>query len=147
MPNVLINIDVPDLAAAERFYTTALELRVGRRLGPGAIELLGAEAPIYLLEAPAGSRALPDAAAQDCRRDYARHWSPVHLDFLVANLDEAVARAEAAGARRERGIEVAAWGAIAGFADPFGHGFCLIELRGRGYDALVAAEPSPSKPT
>jgi hypothetical protein len=23
-------------------------------------------------------------------------------------------------------------------ADPFGHGFCLIEFRGRGYDEIAA---------
>lgn len=39
--NFIINIDVPDLAAAETFYPAAFGLRIGRRLGPGAVELLG----------------------------------------------------------------------------------------------------------
>src|SRR5690606_14256459 len=46
---LLINIDVPDLAAAEAFYTAAFELRPARRFGEDAVELLGANAPIYLL--------------------------------------------------------------------------------------------------
>ena len=52
---LLLNIDVPDLAAAERFYVDAFGLRRGRRLGDTALELLGAEAPVYLLQQPAGS--------------------------------------------------------------------------------------------
>ena len=55
--SVLVNIDVPDLARAERFYCAAFGLTVGRRLGGGALELIGAQAPIWLLEQPAGSRA------------------------------------------------------------------------------------------
>lgn len=47
---LLINIDVPDLAAAEAFYTAAFGLRPARRLGGGVVELLGAEVPIYLLK-------------------------------------------------------------------------------------------------
>lgn len=29
---------------------------------------------------------------------------------------------------------------MANLADPFGNGFCLLELEGRGYDKLVAPE-------
>ena len=32
----------------------------------------------------------------------------------------------------------AAYGRLAMFADPFGHGFCLIQFNERGYDALLA---------
>ena len=49
MARVLINIDVDDLARAEAFYTAAFGLRAGRRFGAGGVELLGAEAPLYLL--------------------------------------------------------------------------------------------------
>ena len=31
------------------------------------------------------------------------------------------------------------WGRIAGLADPWGHGFCLLRFSERGYDALVAS--------
>jgi hypothetical protein len=34
----------------------------------------------------------------------------------------------------------AAYGQLAMFADPFGHGFCLIQFNSAGYDALLASE-------
>ena len=40
----------------------------------------GAQAPIYLLEKAAGT---PAAGATRQPRDYARHWTPVHLDVVV----------------------------------------------------------------
>ena len=134
--DLLINIDVDDLAAAERFYTSAFDLRVGRRLGAGVVELLGAAAPIYLIEAPGGTAPIPAAGR---RRDYARHWTPVHLDLVVADVDAAVARAVAAGAVLESPARSHDWGRIAGLADPWGHGFCLLRFSERGYDALVAS--------
>jgi predicted enzyme related to lactoylglutathione lyase len=70
-------------------------------------------------------------------RDYARHWTPVHLDFVVDDIDSAVTRAREAGARLEGEIRVGAWGKIAGMADPFGNGFCLIEFSGAGYDEIA----------
>ncbi len=42
-----------------------------------------------------------------------------------------------AGARQEGGICQAPYGRLAMFADPFGHGFCLIEFNAEGYDALT----------
>jgi predicted enzyme related to lactoylglutathione lyase len=29
------------------------------------------------------------------------------------------------------------WGRLALMSDPFGNGFCLLQLQGAGYDALV----------
>ena len=55
MPNLLINIDVPDIAAGEAFYTAALGLTVGRRFDSDIVELLGRDAPIYLLRKPSGT--------------------------------------------------------------------------------------------
>jgi predicted enzyme related to lactoylglutathione lyase len=133
MVSLLVNIDVPDIAAGVAFYTSALPLRVGRRLGASIVELLGVEAPIYLLEKAPGSTAAPGAGA----RDYARHWTPVHLDVAVDDLDTAVRRAEAAGATRERDVESHVWGRIAYMADPFGNGFCLLQFSARGYDAIA----------
>ena len=46
---LLLNIDVPDLAAAEAFYVAAFGLEPARRFGDGAVELLGAQMPLYLL--------------------------------------------------------------------------------------------------
>lgn len=130
---LLVNIDVDDLAAGERFYTTAFGLRPGRRF-EGALELLGAGAPLYLLEKNAGSAA---SAATAQLRDYRRHWTPVHLDFVVDDIDAAVARALAAGATQEQPVATRNWGRLALMADPFGHGFCLVQFLGRGYDEIA----------
>jgi lactoylglutathione lyase len=131
---LLVNLDVDDLARAVRFYTDVFALRVARSLGPDIVELLGAPVPLYLLEKPAGSAPFAGAAAQ---RDYARHWTPVHLDFVVESLDRLLERALASGATLEREVEEAPYGRIAYLADPFGHGICLVEFNERGYDALA----------
>jgi len=129
----IVNLDVPDITAAEAFYTQAFGLRSGRRLGPGALELLGGPTPLYLLQNDAGSAATEDGDV----RDYERHWTPVHLDWVVADIDAALARAVAAGAALERPVRERLWGKIAVLSDPFGHGFCLIQFSDAGYDALV----------
>lgn len=132
---LFLNIDVPSVAEAARFYTGALGLRVGRTMGPDMIELLGLEVPIYLLEQAAGTQPLP--TAPNVSRAYTRHWTPVHFDVVVDSIEAAVARAEAAGAIRESDITDHAYGRMALFADPYGHGFCLIELNEPGYDAIT----------
>jgi len=129
---LLLNIDVPDLATARRFYVETFGLRDGRRLGDGVLELLGAQAPIYLLQKPTGSLGTGDQP-----RTYARHWTPVHVDVVVDDLDTALARALDAGARQEGGVREAAWGRIAQLADPFGHGWCLLQFLGKGYDEIT----------
>lgn len=129
---LLINIDVPDMAAAERFYATAFGLTVGRRFDADFIELLGWPTPLYLLRKDAGTT----GAGADLRR-YDRHWTPIHPDVVVEDLDAALVRAVAAGAVVEHPPRAAAYGRIAMLADPFGHGFCLIEFNAAGYDALL----------
>ncbi|HET7544898.1 MAG TPA: VOC family protein [Polyangiaceae bacterium] len=131
---VRICIDVDDVERGIAFYTTALPLTVGRRLGRDWVELLGAMAPIDLLATAAGSAPSPRSIA---RRDFARHWTPVHLDFVVENVDAAVQRALAAGAVLEHPLRVDPYGRLARLADPFGHGLCLIEMNELGYDALL----------
>lgn len=131
---LLVNIDVDDLERAERFYREALGLSVGRRFGAGFVELLGACAKLYLLAKPAGSAIAPGAVQT---RNYGRHWTPVHLDIVVRDLDAAIRRAVAAGAVAEGAVREAAYGRIAQLADPFGHGFCLIEFNEQGYDAIA----------
>ena len=135
MPGLLLNIDVPDIEAAVRFYTSAIGLRVGRRFDEDFVELLGSDAPIYLLRKDAGTSIGP--AGGDIRR-YERHWSPIHPDFVVEDIGSAIARATAAGAVQEGETRDAQYGKLAMFADPFGHGFCLIEFNEQGYDALTA---------
>jgi predicted enzyme related to lactoylglutathione lyase len=132
---LLVNIDVDDLDRAVAFYAEAVGLRPARRFGALGVEMLGAPCPAYLLAKPAGST--PAATAPQQRRDYRRQWTLVHLDFVVPDVAAAVRKAEAAGARLEEGIRTHEWGRLAVMADPFGHGFCLLEFLGRGYDAIA----------
>ena len=131
--NLLVNIDVDHLAEAVSFYTAAFGLRIGRRFGDAGVELLGSSAPIYLLIKADGS---PPAKTTGDRRSYARHWTPVHLDFVVDDIDDAVQRAITAGAALEEPVATQPWGRLALMADPFGHGFCFVQFIGRGYDAI-----------
>ena len=130
--DLLVNIDVPDLATAERFYVEAFGLVPSRRFGDDGVELTGWPAPLYLLVKAAGT-----VGAGDELRRYERHWSPVHLDVVVDDIEAALARAVAAGARPETEIRTANWGRIVTVADPFGHGICLLQFLNRGYDEIT----------
>jgi predicted enzyme related to lactoylglutathione lyase len=136
--DLLINIDVPDLARAIDFYTRAFGLAVTRRMGSEVAELGGLPVRLYLLRKSAGS----PGAGGDLRR-YERHWTPVHFDVVVEDIDAAADRCVAAGARMETEIRVEIWGKIAILSDPFGHGFCLIQFLGRGYDEIAAPQATP----
>ena len=128
-------IDVDDVERAIMFYTQGLGLRLGRRLDHDWVELLGATSPIDLLLNAPGTAPLGDAHPQ--RRSYDRHWTPVHLDFVVTEIESAAARLVTHGARLERAIQDRRWGRMASLADPFGHGLDLLEFKGGGYDELL----------
>jgi predicted enzyme related to lactoylglutathione lyase len=130
--DLLVNIDVPDLERAVAFYVKAFDLGVTRRFGAGAAELSGWPVRLYLLQKAEGS-----VGATESARRYDRHWTPVHLDVVVGDIGAALSRAVAAGARAEAEIRVEPWGKIVVLADPFGHGICLIEFLGRGYDEVA----------
>ncbi|HEY0962120.1 MAG TPA: VOC family protein [Pseudomonadales bacterium] len=131
---LLLNLDVDDLDKAIAFYTSAFDLRVGRHFGEWA-ELVGGTSPIYLLPKPGGT---PVASTTLDARNYARHWTPLHLDFVVDDIELAIQRALQAGATQERDITLHTYGKLALMSDPFGHGFCFIQFIGRGYDELPA---------
>ena len=132
---ICIDVDVLDRAVA--FYRDVFGLRPGRRFGDDWVEMLGGTSPIDLLRSEAGSQ--PSRALPEAERDYARHWTPVHLDFLVDDLDDTVRRACAAGATLDRDVKERPYGRMANLADPFGHGLCILQLSARGYDALLDA--------
>jgi len=122
---VIATIDVGDLDHAVAFYSSGLGFVEQRRMFDGAVcELLAGSTLIYLASKPAGTPPFPGSS--ELRR-YSRHWTPVHLDLVVPDIEVAVARAQAAGAKLEGAIrEQGAW-REAQMSDPFGHGFCLLE--------------------
>jgi predicted enzyme related to lactoylglutathione lyase len=132
---IQINIDVDDLEKGIAFYQSALGFTLRRRLFEGTVaEITGASSSVYLLTKPSGSSAAPNVSAP---RDYRRHWTPVHLDFEVEDIEAAVQRALAAGAKLEGDVQTFSWGRIAKMRDPFGHGFCVLEFVGAGYDNVT----------
>jgi predicted enzyme related to lactoylglutathione lyase len=129
--NIIINIDVPELGPAIAFYTAALGLEHTRTLDDDVAELTGASATIYLLQKPAGT---PAVKRPPIARDFHRHWTPVHFDLVVADVDAAAARAVAAGAQPETGHVDWKGSRCVSFSDPFGHGFCFIQFERGTYD-------------
>ncbi|MEE9322303.1 MAG: VOC family protein [Granulosicoccus sp.] len=119
---VSVSIDVSDLKKAETFYVEALGCKKVRDQGANMVVLSVENSDLYLLEKEPGTKPL---RSSDAVRDYERHWTPVHLDFICDNVDELVSKILALGGLHEGG-DSGDWGSIAYCADPFGNGFCVI---------------------
>ncbi|HZT26828.1 MAG TPA: VOC family protein [Pseudolabrys sp.] len=124
MMSLSISVDVPNLADGIRFYSRAFGFEVANTPVPGVAVLKAGSTSLCLLEKKAGTR--PSPHTTETRR-YERHWTPVHLDIHVGDLDAALARAVEAGARKEQVFRDSDHGSAAFCSDPFGHGFCLIQ--------------------
>ena len=86
-----ITIDVDDVDRAVEFYCRGLGLALVER-HPDWAQVKLKEQTFWIMKLPAGPTGL-------ISRDYHRHWTPVHLDLIVDNIDQAVERALAAGGR------------------------------------------------
>lgn len=124
MPKVTICIDVSDLESATAFYCEGLGCSL-EKTRPTHNTLSADGTTIHLALREEGSSPLPTG---DDRRRYTRHWTPVHLDFDVEDVDVAVREVEQRGGSVE-GVKRGSWGAAAFCADPFGNGFCLLAVR------------------
>jgi predicted enzyme related to lactoylglutathione lyase len=135
MPEVHVYIEIDDLQRGIGFYVDGLGMRVNRRLTERWVELEGAQVPIHLLARPE-----PEFQTGEhvLRKDFARHWTPVHLDFVVHDLEAAVERAVRAGATVERRVEHPGLWRLAALADPFGNGIDLITDPEAAYEKLGA---------
>jgi len=125
--SVTFSVDVPDLEEAVEFYSQGLGFSAVGQVWEDAFELQGAGVRVDLLERAPGSEATPDDADDESVRTYDRHWTPVHLDLEVEDVESAVERAVDAGATLESGPTSFDGETIATCSDPFGNGFCLIE--------------------
>jgi len=126
MLEIEICIDVPELDRGVRFYAAAFGFAKMSEPYPGVAYLACGALKLTLLEKPEMTK--PSPHSLDVRR-YHRHWTPVHLDFHVADLASALDRAIQAGAVKEQSFQSAEHGAAAFCADPFGNGFCLLERK------------------
>jgi hypothetical protein len=94
-------IEVTDLQRGIEFYCGGLGLTQKRRLGPRWVELVGANLSIFSL---ADRPATAELGTKMVSRDFGRHWTPVHLDFIIPNLDEMAARLCRLGASLDREV-------------------------------------------
>ncbi len=108
-------IDVDDVRRAVRFYGEGLGLTVVKE-EPDWAQLSLGEQTFWLMKIAAGPQG-------PVSRDYQRHWTPVHLDFHVDNIDETIKRAMAAGGKLEGRQKPG----LANFSDPSGNGVDLVQ--------------------
>ena len=134
-------IEVDDLDRGLRFYVDGLGLHVLRHLTPKWVELAGAQVPIHLLARPEPTF---ETGEHVLAKDFERHWTPVHLDFVVDDLEAAVERALQAGAVVERRVDHPGYFRLVALADPFGNGFDLIEQPEAGMVRLAEGMTQPS---
>jgi predicted enzyme related to lactoylglutathione lyase len=116
-------LDVPDLGAGLAFYAGVFGFtEVGRPI-PGYAILEAGGQRLGLMRKDEGTRATP---VEGTERHYARHWTPIHLDFHVEDFSTALDAIERLGGHHEAVHQVPGRRAIAFCSDPFGHGFCLL---------------------
>jgi predicted enzyme related to lactoylglutathione lyase len=120
-----ITIDVPDLAAGLAFYLDVFGWEEVARPLPVYAIVQAEGLRIGLMEKAAGTVPAPGASP----RDYARHWTPVHLDLHVADYAGTLARLRAGGGTVEAEHAVTGRPPVAFCADPFGHGLCILGVR------------------
>lgn len=123
MARISICIDVADHDQALAFYTGALGFELVKK-GPEYSELSADGTTVYLAPRQPGSNPLITGEAA---RNYERHWTPVHLDVIVDDLDQCVSSVEALGGVKE-GEKHGDWGSVVFCADPFGNGFCVLKF-------------------
>jgi predicted enzyme related to lactoylglutathione lyase len=120
---VNVSIDVPDLEAGLRFYASVFGFMETARPFPAMAILDANNVTVCMHGKPAGSRSAP--AGGDVRR-YERHWTPVHLDLHVQDLDVALGKVRSEGGTVENELRSEGPSPVAFCSDPFGNGFCVI---------------------
>ena len=123
MQKISVCIDVSEMGPAIQFYTKALDCKLVTSSDNQA-ELSANGLTIYLLERAGGTNPL---SRGDAMRNYERHWTPVHLDITVSSLDKSVTAITQLGGTVEES-QSGDWGSIAFCADPFGNGFCVMQM-------------------
>jgi predicted enzyme related to lactoylglutathione lyase len=127
-PTVHVSIDVADLAQGLRFYGEVFGFLETSRPFAGMAILDANNVTVCMHEKAAGTKSSPAGAAT---RHYERHWTPVHLDLHVVDLDATLAKVKALGGAVEREFRTEGPRPVGFCCDPFGNGFCVIgERRG-----------------
>ena len=115
-----VSIDVSDMKKAIEFYTQAVGCTLKKKYTDEWQVVSAGSLDIHIQQKDEGT-----VAAAECVRDYSRHWTPVHLDFIVDDIRPVCELVEKFGGKVEKQAfsEVAD---IANCADPFGNGFDFI---------------------
>ncbi|WP_341713391.1 VOC family protein [Erythrobacter sp.] len=121
--HIVATIDVPDLTSGIEFYGKALGFTERVRPFPIFAVMTNGDARIGLMAKHAGTKPAPGS---DDTRSYARHWTPVHLDFHVDDFDATISLVELHGGTIEQHAGGGNLPRVAFCCDPFGHGFCII---------------------
>ena len=122
-PTVHLSIDVPNLEDGLRFYGYVFGFIETSRPFPTMAVLDADNVTVCMHETAAGTRSSPGGA--DVRR-YERHWTPVHMDLHVPDLDAVLAKVRAEGGLVESEFRTEGPKPVAFCSDPFGNGFCVI---------------------
>lgn len=120
---VNLSIDVPDLEAGLRFYAAVFGFVETARPFPTMAVLDANNVTVCMHAKPAGTTS---SATGSELRHYERHWTPVHLDFDVPDLDAVLAKVRAEGGAVENEFRTQGPTPVAFCSDPFGNGFCVI---------------------
>ena len=123
--SVHISIDVPNLEAGLRFYGNVFGFREKARPFPTMAVLDANNLTICMHEKAAGTKS---SSGGDARR-YERHWTPVHVDVHVEDLDAVLEKIRAERGLVETEFRTQGPVPVAFCSDPFGNGFCVIGQR------------------
>src|SRR5690606_21994777 len=93
-PRVNVSIDVPNLDNGLRFYGRVFGFTENARPFPTMAVLDGNNVTVCMHEKAGGTKSSPAGAEQ---RRYERHWTPVHLDLHVQDIDAVLSRVRAEG--------------------------------------------------
>ncbi|MBX3208945.1 MAG: VOC family protein [Labilithrix sp.] len=124
--SVHVSIDVPDLEAGLSFYESAFGFVETARPFPTMAVLDANNVTVCMHEKAPRTKSSP--GGEDVRR-YERHWTPVHIDVHVRDLDAVLAKVTAGGGTIEREFRTQGPKPVAFCSDPFGNGFCIIGER------------------
>ncbi len=121
---VNVSIDVPSLDEGLAFYCGVFGFAERSRPFPAMAILDGNNVSICMHAKAAGTGSSGPASP---KRTYDRHWTPVHLDFHVPDLDSVLQKLVAAQGKIEAEYRTQGPHPTAFCCDPFGNGFCVIE--------------------
>lgn len=125
-PTVNVSIDVPSLEQGLRFYREVFGFVETARPFPSMAIVDANNVSVCMHEKAAGTKSSPAGAAT---RHYDRHWTPVHLDFHVDDLDTVLDKVRAEGGAVEMEFRNQGPMPVGFCTDPFGNGFCVIGER------------------